>query len=191
MLPLLLAGLGAAGQLGAAYLNKPKRYKLPIETMMAANQAEMLQGVNRSTANLGTSLAPALAARRLNTSGVGPSLLSRSSSEMTQGGLADLLRMRQGLQTQQSGLDQQYEEQKRGWISNLIAQLGQTAGQAGGIAEQESQLRELRRLLKELSQNDGQTGSPSTHGGVGYGLGYGPYGNSFPGSTDVWRPINW
>lgn len=198
--PLIaLLAAQAAGNIGSAYANRPVRRRLPIEEIMARGQQDVLQGANRATANLGTSLAPALSVRRLNTSGIGPSLLTRANTEMVGGGLADLARKRSELQVEQSQLDWEDKKRKREWLMNLLMSLGQTAGEGAAGFEQESQIKELqkqtaggfgqeseieklRRMLARLSQGYGGAAG----GGYGGQRGYGGYGGTVSGLNDLW-----
>jgi len=152
--PLVLLAASAAGQIGSQLLNKPRRQKLGIENLMRLRREGTLGDINAATSNFGTQLAPILASRGLNRTGVGPQMVSQYNQGLTQRGLQDLDRYRRSLLERQNEYDQQYENEKAQRLPRLLSTLSELASQGAGVAESESQNAALMRLLQRQRDDE-------------------------------------
>lgn len=159
---LIAAALAGGAQLGGELLNRPRRQRIPVETLSRYSRNAALGDVNAATSNFGTQLGPTLASRGLQSTGIGPSMMSRYSGDLTGRALGDVARYRQGLLTQQNEYDQQYEQEKAQRWPRLLQIIAQLAGSTAGGIEQESQNAELMALLQKLYGQSGSGGGGRT-----------------------------
>jgi len=116
---------------------------------MRLRREGILGDINTATSNFGTQLAPILASRGLNRTGVGPQMVSQYNQGLTQRGLQDLDRYRGSLLERQNEYDQQYENEKAQRLPRLLSTLSELASQGAGVAESESQ---NKMYLSELEK---------------------------------------
>ena len=148
---LIAAAIAAGSQIGGELLDRPRRTRLPIETLSRYARNAALGDVNAATSNFGTQLGPNLASRGLQSTGIGPSMMSRYSGDLTGRALGDVARYRQGLLTQQDELDRTYEQEKAGRWPRLLEIIAQLAGSTAGGLEAGQQNKDLMAMLQSQS----------------------------------------
>jgi hypothetical protein len=192
--PLASAVISAGGQVASNLLTRPKKRRSLLTEQLRALDESAAQNANQATANAGLQLGPALSARGMQNSGVGPQVMANLASSNYQAAAGEANKMRlpliMGEQERQDAEAQDRAERNRQMISGLADTAATNIAGYGALQEQGTQQAAYLKKLEELYKLYGKDFDPRMfasllgQGGAQQG-GYTPsYNSRFPGYTE-------